>query len=138
VYQSACVSPAPTLNCLSQCCCQPSTTNNLCVKNTKCQPCTNTNPCQSAGYQPRTNTNLFVRVDDISAAQTLVCVSMNPCINQMNIIVIKQTQLVFFKQCIPVMFEYSTEATEDSNFKNNTVKPSCRFTEYEKRGPKEI
>jgi hypothetical protein len=130
--------PAPTLNCLSECWCQPSTTTNLCVKSTNCQPCTITNPCQNAGYQPCTNTNLCVRVHDISDAQTLICVSMNPCINQMNIISIQHMQSSVFKQGIPVVFEHATEATKDSNFKNNTAKPSCRFTEYEERGPTEI
>jgi len=63
---------------------------------------------------------------------------MNPCINQMNIILIQQLQRSVFKQGIPVVFEYATEATKDSNFKNNAAKSSCRFTEYEERGPTEI
>jgi hypothetical protein len=63
---------------------------------------------------------------------------MNPCINQINTILIQQIQSSVFKQGIPVVFEYAAEATEDSNFKNNTAKSSCRFTEYEKRGPTEI
>jgi hypothetical protein len=51
----------------------------------------------------------------------------------MNIILIQQTQSSVLKQDNPVVFEYATEAKEDSNFKN-TAKPSYGYGVWEE-GP---
>jgi len=130
------IRPAPTLNCLSECWCQPSTTL-ICVSRVQ-----NVSPASSlirVRMQDINHTQTLICVsDDISPAQTLICVSMNPCINQINVILIQQMQNSVFKKGNPVVFEYATEATEDINFKNNTAKPPCRFTEYEKRATIEI